>query len=85
MTSSADTVLSNLAGDVNPNVDSMMETVRLPQEHTEVPKIDNEGLSKPFGIYARNDNYDGSKLSYRRINKLAGLKSKGHIQILYKE
>jgi hypothetical protein len=85
MTSSADTVLSNLAGDVNPTVDTMLETVRSPLEHTEVPKMDNEGLSKLFGVYAREEKYDGSKLSFRRINELAGLKSLSHIQKLYKE
>ena len=47
--------------------------------------MDNEGLSKLFGVYAREEKYDGSKLSFRRINELAGLKSLSHIQKLYKE
>jgi hypothetical protein len=83
MTSSADAVLSILADDVDPA--AVMETMSSPQEQTVVPRMDNEGLSELFRMYASGAKYTGEKLTFRRILQLAGLKSKRGMDKLYRE
>jgi len=85
MTSSADVVLPILVDDVHPTVATMMETMSSPQQQTVVPRMDNEGLSELFGIRCSGAKHNGENLSFRRILKLAGLKSLRGIQKLYQE
>ena len=85
MTSSADAVLPILADDVDLTVATMMETMSSPQQQAVVPRMDNEGLSKLFGMRSSGAKHNGKNLSFRKILELAGLTSMRGIQKLYKE
>ena len=91
MTSSADADnLPFLSDDVDTTAVTMMETVSSPQEQTDVIRMDNDGLSELFRILENGEKYygektAGEKLSYRRIQALAGIKSMRSLYQLYRE